>query len=114
TVVLGLRDGEGPTLDDIHDALVRPARPLFLGRKPCLPSRPLVPAGAQAWVEAATVGEAIRAASGPSRVDRPRSRRVWYPADADGRHTLVRRDLRNWRSDTHEGSRLEAMEVWDE
>ena len=33
---------EAPTLDDIAEALRRPARPLFLGRKPCLPSAPLL------------------------------------------------------------------------
>jgi CRISPR system Cascade subunit CasD len=29
--------GESPTLDDLAAALDRPARPLFIGRKPCLP-----------------------------------------------------------------------------
>jgi CRISPR system Cascade subunit CasD len=32
---------EPPTLDDLASALDRPARPLFIGRKPCLPSRRL-------------------------------------------------------------------------
>ena len=31
-----------PTADDLAAALMHPARPLFLGRKPCLPSRPLL------------------------------------------------------------------------
>lgn len=30
-----------PTLDDVAHALRSPARPLFLGRKPCLPARPI-------------------------------------------------------------------------
>jgi CRISPR system Cascade subunit CasD len=30
-----------PTLDVIAEALDRPARPLFLGRKPCIPTHPL-------------------------------------------------------------------------
>jgi len=33
--------GEEPTLDTLADALDRPERPLFLGRKPFLPSRPV-------------------------------------------------------------------------
>ncbi len=33
---------ESPTLAEIEGALDRPERPLFIGRKPCLPSRPLV------------------------------------------------------------------------
>ncbi len=34
--------GEPPTVDDLAAALRHPARPLFLGRKPCLPSRPVL------------------------------------------------------------------------
>jgi len=42
TVALGLV-GEGyPGLDTIKEAFERPARPLFLGRKTCLPARPLL------------------------------------------------------------------------
>ena len=42
TVALRLEpDGEEPTLDDLAQALQEPARPLFIGRKPCLPSTPL-------------------------------------------------------------------------
>lgn len=42
TVALRLEPAEDyPTLDDLAAALQEPARPLFLGRKPCLPSRPL-------------------------------------------------------------------------
>ncbi|MDE2992718.1 MAG: type I-E CRISPR-associated protein Cas5/CasD, partial [Chloroflexota bacterium] len=41
TVALRLEpaaDGDGPTLDDLAAALDEPKRPLFIGRKPCLPS----------------------------------------------------------------------------
>ena len=42
TVVLRLEPaGDAPNLDTISTALDRPARPIFLGRKPCLPSHPL-------------------------------------------------------------------------
>lgn len=34
--------GESPTLDDLAAALRRPQRPLFIGRKSCQPSRPLL------------------------------------------------------------------------
>ncbi len=33
---------EAPTVEDIGNAVARPARPLFLGRKTCLPARPLL------------------------------------------------------------------------
>jgi CRISPR system Cascade subunit CasD len=42
TVALTLTDNSEPTLDGVADALRRPARPLFLGRKTCLPARPLL------------------------------------------------------------------------
>src|SRR6516225_8241139 len=44
-VVVALRfDGpaESPTLADCVTALEEPARPLFIGRKPCLPSAPIL------------------------------------------------------------------------
>ena len=42
TVALRLGDkDESPTLEELADALREPARPLFIGRKPCLPSAPL-------------------------------------------------------------------------
>ena len=43
-VLVALRlepEGEEPSLDAVADALDTPERPLFLGRKPFLPSRPL-------------------------------------------------------------------------
>lgn len=36
---------DAPTLEALSDALDRPARPLFLGRKPCLPAVPLLAPG---------------------------------------------------------------------
>ncbi len=42
TVALRLEQSDdAPTLDDLETALEEPARPLFIGRKPCLPSSPL-------------------------------------------------------------------------
>jgi CRISPR system Cascade subunit CasD len=43
TVVLRLQqEAHSPNLDEIAHALQYPARPLFLGRKPCIPSQSLV------------------------------------------------------------------------
>lgn len=41
-VALRLEAGDGPTLDDVAEALIRPERPLFIGRKACLPSGPIL------------------------------------------------------------------------
>lgn len=57
-VVLALRTAEeSPTLEDIAAALDRPMRPLFIGRKPCLPAGRLL-AG---WQEAPDVCSALQA-----------------------------------------------------
>src|SRR5690606_15771551 len=43
TVALGLeKEQSHPTLMELYEALRRPERPLFLGRKTCLPARPLL------------------------------------------------------------------------
>jgi CRISPR system Cascade subunit CasD len=91
-VVLRLAPGEGPDLDAIATALDRPARPLFIGRKPCLPSAPLF-AG---WVEGADARAALAALAMPGRA-------IWPITDADIGQDLP--DLRNWISGLHGGSR---------
>lgn len=91
-VVLRLTDGQGPSLDDLGAALDRPARPLFIGRKPCLPSGPLF----QGWVEAPDVKSALVAlgVSGPA---------IWPQTDEDIAADLP--DMRNWKTGLHGGSR---------
>lgn len=91
-VVLRLAEGEGPDLDRLAAALDRPARPLFIGRKPCLPSAPLF-AG---WVEAAAPSAALSALGLPGR--------AFWPQEAD-EPGLDLADLRNWVSGLHGGSR---------
>ncbi len=85
-----------PTLDDLSAALDRPARPLFLGRKPCLPALPLN-AG---WVEADTARAALSSLglTGPA---------LWPATDvvSEGEHTRDLPDLRNWHSGLHGGAR---------
>lgn len=92
-VVLRLLPGEGPDIDGLAAALDRPARPLFLGRKPCLPSAPLF-AG---WVEGADAHAALSALALSGRAQWPMA------GDLPGRDTA---DLRNWVTGLHGGSRL--------
>ncbi len=91
-VVLRLLFGDGPDLDRLAAALDRPARPLFIGRKPCLPSAPLF-AG---WVEGASVRDALHALGLPGRA-------LW-PMDGDDSGSDLS-DLRNWATGLHGGSR---------
>lgn len=92
-VVLRPAEGEGPDLDALAAALERPARPLFIGRKPCLPSAPLF-AG---WVTGATVPEALRALGLAGRALWPQT------GDEPGGTDLA--DRRNWHSGLHGGHR---------
>lgn len=93
-VVLRLLDGpDGPGLDALAGALDRPARPLFIGRKPCLPSAPLV-AG---WVEATNARAALAALGLTGRA-------LW-PAEEGGGTRRDVADRRNWRTGLHGGSR---------
>ncbi|MHC0053652.1 type I-E CRISPR-associated protein Cas5/CasD [Actibacterium sp. D379-3] len=91
-VVLRLSPGDGPGEESIAAALERPARPLFIGRKPCLPAGPIF-AG---WIGGADVLEALTALDLPGRA-------LWpMVGDQPG---LDLADLRNWTSGLHGGSR---------
>ena len=119
-VVITLRDAErAPTLDMLAEALDRPARPLFIGRKPCLPSCPLRHrfADGSSTIEAETAHAALCrlaavAASRPttSRGEPPLMRALW-PADegpTSGKlveRTVALADRRNWLSGLHGGTR---------
>ena len=106
-VVLRLVSAEGtPTLDRVAEAFDRPARPLFIGRKPCLPSAPLMTNEPDRWITADTAYEALRAVPGRSE----RLRALWPveqgPETGDGVDRIVDlADLRNWRTGLHGGSR---------
>lgn len=96
-VVVRLAEGAGPRLADLAAALDRPARPLFIGRKPCLPSGPLF-AG---WVDGETTHAALRGLGLSGRALWP-DEGVAHPGAR--RHDIS--DLRNWRSGLHGGARI--------
>jgi CRISPR system Cascade subunit CasD len=127
--------GEAPSLDDLAAALDTPARPLFIGRKPCLPSAPLLLGRAEAGrlVDALRQGFALLAAEGErAQALHLRARRVPHPPDdgtglrlaaewpaaegpaapgPDGPDTPLDRierlvDRRDWRNQFHGGERL--------
>lgn len=97
-VVLRLAPGNGSALDDLAAALDRPARPLFVGRKPCLPAAPLF-AG---WVDGADARATLGALGLAGRA-------IWPEAEGgavDGARRVELADLRNWRSGLHGGTRI--------
>lgn len=105
TVALRLQDpDERPTLSQIADALRHPARPLFIGRKPCLPSVPLL-AGTD--IDAFTVLDALRQwpldyenLSEPIRLVIPSTE---APLSGQKDRAIHRTDERNWISGVHAG-----------
>jgi CRISPR system Cascade subunit CasD len=101
TVALAVDDaGEGPDLDQIEAALREPARPLFLGRKACLPAAPIL-AGR---LQAASLVVALELLPGPSG----RSLFAEWPADETGpepSRVVSVADLRDWKNQVHVGER---------
>ncbi len=122
TVALTLRPAdEPPLLDEVANALERPERPLFIGRKPCLPAAPILIGTARAT----TLLEAVRAAPLPHRrhpsrhgnhsrieLDADGSLTAWWPDDdapapnvsAGGLHVVY--DRRDWANQVHTGRRV--------
>ncbi len=92
---------ESPTLEELASALDRPARPLFIGRKACLPAARIF-AG---WVDdAPDVRSALHMIAPDGAV---RLRALWPASegvDGSSRTTAVT-DERNWMSGLHGGSR---------
>lgn len=101
-VVLRLDPADAaPTLDTLAAALDRPARPLFIGRKSCLPSARIF----GGWVtDAADARTALRAVA-PASVSRPLA---FWP-EGEGTAGAIRvttvTDERNWVSGLHGGGR---------
>jgi CRISPR system Cascade subunit CasD len=109
-VVVTLNDATTrPTLDDLAHALDRPQRPLFIGRKPCLPACRLN-AG---FLEARTAHDALSqlpSLAERGRSPRPELRAQWPAGEGPTKGPLVDRglalaDRRNWISGLHGGTR---------
>ncbi len=101
-VALGLRDGAGPSLDDVAQALRRPARTLHIGRKACIPSAPLL-AGFREGVDLLDIVEREPLRARPDReallvqVDGDRPGAPWKAVQVT--------DARGWRLQAFGGCR---------
>ena len=107
TVALRLNpEDEPPTLDELAHALEEPSRPLFIGRKPCLPSAPLF-AG---YIEADNTLHALLNLPLESERDDP-VRLLWSDGEDEGVDRVLSNldymltDERNWESGLHGGGR---------
>ena len=108
TIVLRLEGSAAePTLDALAEALQEPARPLFIGRKPCLPSGSLF-AG---FTDGDTALAALLAAPLADGTQSPESIRTLWPdgegvAEISSNRPYMLTDQRNWVSGLHGGGRL--------
>lgn len=105
-VALRLRDEDTPDLDALAEALARPARPLFIGRKHCLPAGPLV--REVPFVHAATAYDALSKIISEMRGGEARA--LWPLGEGPNTGKLVDRivdlpDIRNWKTGLHGGTR---------
>jgi CRISPR system Cascade subunit CasD len=92
---------EGPTLDDLAAAIDRPRRPLFIGRKPCLPTTRLF-AG---WFEADTVLQALERVPFPAGSESVKAQWPDGEGHLPGDRPLDLCDERNWTTGVHGGWR---------
>lgn len=106
TVALSLAGMGEPTLDQVAAALREPARPLFLGRKPCLPAAPILH-------DVLEAESPLRALTSLRRVDgRGDDGPLWatWWADEQGELGSSRRvpvtDERDWVNQIHVGRRV--------
>lgn len=107
TIALTLDPADAdPDLDAIEEALRKPERPLFLGRKPCLPSGPLL------WkrLTADSLAGALR--SLPTwAAETPNEVLAWWPhaegqaVNGEKARVLYLTDERDWKNQIHVGRR---------
>jgi CRISPR system Cascade subunit CasD len=102
-------EGEEPTLAALAAALERPARPLFLGRKCCLPSTPVLAARmeAQSLLEALQRFPDTGAGAGGAPPAGARQVPAQWPADEpeSAGQTFTCTDERDWANQFHSGAR---------
>ena len=110
TVALCLKQNcDAPTLDDLKRALQEPKRPLFMGRKPCLPSAPIF----KDFIHADTCLAALVDYPTFERTNPSESLRLLWPQGEEMKdmervkvhRTYMITDQRNWISGLHGGGR---------
>lgn len=95
-----------PDLDAIENALRFPSRPLFIGRKTCIPSSPLL----TNRMQADSLIIALQRTGLPIRADKKEKYRAWWPADEKEHPAISDIDLpitdhRDWHNQIHVGQR---------
>jgi len=107
TIALTLRPtDESPTISDLKNALQYPERPLFIGRKACLPSSPLF----IDQIQAENLTKALQTVELADRADNRATYPAWWPVDESKDHPRADiekpiTDKRDWANQIHTGER---------
>lgn len=107
TVVLTLQQTDiNPTIDDLQTALEKPKRPLFIGRKSCLPATPIL----IGRIQENNLTKALQKVSLPQRADEQSTYSAWWPVDDNRGHPRAEikkpvTDRRDWSNQIHTGER---------
>ncbi|MCS6997388.1 MAG: type I-E CRISPR-associated protein Cas5/CasD [Casimicrobiaceae bacterium] len=109
TIALTLEGREPPSLEELEAALRHPARPLFLGRKPCLPAAPLLLGRRSAESLKGALAAEPLAAVGPRRSFGQRLPALWPLEEGEAAGTEERYDVRDWANNIHRGVRRYAV-----
>lgn len=100
-----------PTLDDCARALEYPARPLFIGRKPCLPSSPLLVTRLDAPSPLDVLISVSRVDAARTGISNDEGLAAWWSPDDGGPEIHPSREIfitdqRDWKNQIHCGERL--------
>jgi CRISPR system Cascade subunit CasD len=107
TVALTLQpDNDNPTIDELQHALQFPERPLFIGRKTCLPATPIF----VSRIQCESLTEALQKTPLSNRADERKKYPAWWPVDEGGNQPKADMeqpvtDRRDWKNQIHVGER---------
>jgi CRISPR system Cascade subunit CasD len=110
TAALALLDDTAPDLDAFESALAQPLRPLFLGRKTCLPNSPIL-AGRATGQDVLAILKAVPRVRCSARPAERQSMAARWPAEVgDNREDQLKAiyDQRDWKNQWHAGRRIVA------
>lgn len=110
TAILALTDDTAPDLATLENALTQPMRPLFLGRKTCLPSSPIF-FGRATGDDVLAILKTIPRARCVARKTKGQTMAARWPADVGtNREDQIKAiyDQRDWKNQWHAGRRIVA------
>jgi len=110
TTALALRDNTLPDLAALEVALREPARPLFLGRKACLPNAPIL-RGRASGDDVLAILKAVPRAQCPTRPAKGQQMAARWPSEVgtnQGNQLKPIYDRRDWSNQLHTGRRIVA------